>query len=87
MQTKEWGMGVVSHLKQGQVPVVEVVIIDSMSVVDVHARDFGISLTWRQQTTTDQPKGFYLIHTSQSCEFGCWNPPFVEGYFPIRCDY
>lgn len=47
MQTKEWGVGVGvgSHLKQGQVPVVEVIIIDSMSVVDVHARDFGISLT------------------------------------------
>lgn len=69
---KEWCMGVVSHLKQGQVPVVEVVIIDSMSVVDVHARDFGISLAWRQQTTTDQPKGFFLkIHASQTCEFGC----------------
>lgn len=45
VQTKEWGVGVVSHLKQGQVPVVEVVIIDSMSVVDVHAGDFGISIT------------------------------------------
>lgn len=46
MQTKEWGMGGGgSHLKQSQVPVVEVVVVDSMSVVDVHTRDFGISLT------------------------------------------
>lgn len=45
MQTKWWG--VTSDLKQGQVPVVEVVII-AVSVVDVHAGDFGISLTWKQ---------------------------------------
>lgn len=46
MLTKWWGM--ISDLKQGQVPVVEVVIIHSVSVVDVHAGDFGISLTWKQ---------------------------------------
>lgn len=43
MLTKWWG--VISDLKQGKVPVVEVVIIHSVSVVDVHAGDFGISLT------------------------------------------
>lgn len=46
MLTKWWG--VISDLKQGQVPVVEVIIIHSVSVIDVHAGDFGISLTWKQ---------------------------------------
>lgn len=56
----------VSDLKQGQVPVVEVVVIHSMSVVDVHAGDFGISLTYRQQpTATGHSKGrLFSIHRS-----------------------
>lgn len=57
MLNKWWG--VISDLKQGKVPVVEVVIIHSVCVVDVHAGDFGISLTWKQNKALQiHPRAF-----------------------------
>lgn len=38
----------VSDLKQGQVSVVEVIVIHPVSVVDVHAGNFGISITYTE---------------------------------------
>lgn len=67
MLTKWWG--VISDLKQGQVPVVEVVIIYSVSVVDVHAGEFGISLTWKQNKPQQiNPRAFI---SSTKGEFKC----------------
>lgn len=39
----------VSYLKQGQVSVIEVIIIHPMGVVDVHTGYFGISITYREK--------------------------------------
>ena len=48
---------VISHLKQGQVSVVEVIVIHPMGVVDVHAGDFRISITCRDKRKKKKKKG------------------------------